>query len=112
MDFLRLIWPKLIGLIITLIVIYTLVRVLIKTTEDEEFKTIVRKAGKWTGYALIFIFFIWMIKVASINEVPRATIDRTNTEHSKKSFEERMERDAAQPRKSTQTDSTTVQTPN
>jgi hypothetical protein len=81
---LRQILPQLITLFFSLIIIWVAAAIV------KKYWIYTIKAA-WGITAIVLFFFIWwMVKIASVNDIPRATIDRTNKEKMVNSFEERV----------------------
>ena len=106
MDLFRQILPQLLGGVGTLIALAFLSFLIKKGCESDQQRKDVSTVFKYIYIIAIALFIFWIIRIASINEVPRSVIDRTAPEQMKNDFEKRVEQDASKPKQQTQTDST------
>lgn len=94
----RLLLPSIVTFAITALALIILTVFLIRNTEDNEAKRIIKKIAIW----LIGLGFAgwcsYVINIASVNSIPRNDPDRKAQEEGINNFQEKMQHDAAQPK--------------
>ncbi len=90
MDTFRLILPALITLFFSLLFVWILVYIVKSHTTDQETKRISNKFGWAITFIVAFFSIWWLVSLLSINEIPRAVIDRTLNNQMRNNFEDRM----------------------
>ncbi len=102
MDLLRQILPQLVSSFLFLLVVWA-AAFIIKRHISNDLKPKVFKVARWVTFATVFFIAIWVIKIASTNEVPRSVIDRSNSEHMVNDFDQRTKKQSKQPKQTTDT---------
>ena len=89
MDTIRLILPALITLFFSMLLIWILAS-FVKSHIDKEDKPIVNKFAWFITFAAAFFSIWWLVTLLSVNNIPRAVIDRTLNNQMRNNFEDRM----------------------
>ncbi|MFA6364902.1 MAG: hypothetical protein WCW78_00670 [Candidatus Paceibacterota bacterium] len=105
-DFLRVLHPQILSVVVFLLVLWIAIIVSLKIDKRKDVQRVLPKIGRWITGLTVLGFLIYALQFASVNETPRAVIDRSATEEGKKNFEKRMQEEANKPKI---TDSTTTQ---
>ena len=85
----RIILPALISLIFSLTLIWILASYVRKYIPKEE-KPWVNKVAWFITLLTLFFSVWWLVKLLSVDEIPRSTIDRTLNKEMRNNFEDRM----------------------
>ncbi|MCK9272209.1 hypothetical protein M0P65_01550 [Candidatus Gracilibacteria bacterium] len=99
-SFIRAIQPQLMGLFWTLCFVWTVALIVRKNLPEayKEFKKVpVRVALIMSAIATVSTI-VFFVDFAVINEVPRATIDRSAVKTGQSNFEKKMEKEANKPK--------------
>lgn len=96
-SFIRAIQPQLMGLFWTLLFLWLLVAAGRYLASDEYKKWAVR-IGLIVSVLVLLGFTVFVANFAVVNEVPRATIDRSAAEEGKSNFQQRMKDEAKKPK--------------
>lgn len=92
-DVIRMLAPKIIGIVIALILVWIIASVL-KKYIDAEYHKWITKIAKWTMWITLGGFAIHVIYFASVNCVPRCTPDYSQKNQGIKNFENRIEKES------------------
>jgi hypothetical protein len=96
-SIIRAIQPQLMGLFWTLFFLWLLVGVGRYLAPDEH-KKFAARVGLIVSALVLLGFFVFVANFSVVNEVPRATIDRSATEEGKSNFQQRMKDEAKKPK--------------
>lgn len=88
-DTIRLILPALVSLVFSILLIWILASFL-KPHVDKDAKPLINKFAWFITLIAGFLSIWWLITLLSVNNIPRATIDRTLNDKMRNSFEDRM----------------------
>lgn len=102
MDLLRMILPQLVSGFIFLALLW-IAALVVKKNIANDLKSKVFKVAGWVTLVTVVFFTIWIIKIASTNEIPRSVIDRSNSEHMINDFDQRTKKQSQQPKQTTDT---------
>lgn len=96
----RLLLPSIISLAVFAIGLVLLCVFLLRNfSDDREVKKTIKKIA-WTIFGFGFAgWVIYIINIASVNEIPRNDPDRKAQEQGINNFQEKMQHDAAEPKK-------------
>lgn len=106
-SFIRAIQPQLMGLFWSLLFLWLVVLVARSMAFDEYKKYFVR-VGLALSALLLIGMVVFVTNFAVINEVPRATIDRSAVKEGKSNFEDRMKEEAQKPKSDSATTTPTT----
>lgn len=88
-DTIRLILPALVSLVFSILLIWILASV-IKSNVDKDAKPFINKFAWFITLIAGFLSIWWLVTLLTVNNIPRATIDRTLNDKMRNSFEDRM----------------------
>lgn len=89
MDTFRLILPALVTLVFSILLIW-IIASFVKSNLDKDDKPIVNKVAWIITFIAGFFSIWWLVTLLTVNNIPRATIDRTLNDKMRNSFEDRM----------------------
>lgn len=98
--------PYIIGLLSSILVVWIICYLVNKYVipgvsdgdEVDSTKKVVRTIATIVSVLLFVGFFLFVINMASVNEMPRTELDQSGLEQGKSNFQERMNKDANQPK--------------
>lgn len=94
----RLLLPSIVTFAITAIALIILAVFLIRNTEDDEAKRIIKKIAWWLLGIGLAGWLAYVINICSVNSIPRSDPDRKAQEEGINNFQEKMQHDAAEPK--------------
>lgn len=102
METLRILWPYIVGLICTGIVIGIIYWFLMKYVPDDTIgdgtytaRQIIRKIFFWLTVAILTGFLIYGIRIISTNTIPRSELDKSSVRQAEDNFERNARENAA-----------------
>lgn len=98
MDTFRLILPALVTLVFSILLIW-IIASFVKSNLDKDDKPIVNKVAWIITFIAGFFSIWWLVTLLTVNNIPRATIDRTLNDKMRNSFEDRMKSDTTKKHK-------------
>lgn len=97
LDIVKMLMPKIIGVVIALIIVL-IAKSVAKKYADAEYHKPIKTVANWLMAIIIGGFIIHVVYFASVNCFPRSCIDKSAHEEGIKNMQDRYEKEASKPK--------------